>query len=114
MRQAGWSRLPSKRDYGTLAYRAAMYEEATRTDGMQDYMATQRTMREGIIRELCDGTLDKYGNTNDCCKRAVLHYLNVALGHVAQVHDDFDKARAMKDQQDAAQAMSRQGPLHAV
>jgi len=77
-----------------------MYHEAERTQGMQDYMSMQVKLRDGIVRELLDGTLDKYGNSRDCCKRAVLHYLNVQLGYTKSIHEQFEAAQKVQDKLD--------------
>ena len=99
MRRAGWSPLPSsgRPSYANLAFSAAMYSEVERLPGWQDFMYRIRQMREGIVRELLDGTLDKFGHSNDDSKRAVLHCLSVQLGYARGILEDFEKARKIKD-----------------
>lgn len=102
MRQAGWSPLPSssRPSYATLAYAAAMFAEVERLPGWQDFMYRVRQMREGIVRELLDGSLDKFGKSNDDSKRAVLFFLDAQLSYVPSLLADFEKARKIKDDLD--------------
>ncbi len=53
-----------------------------------------------MARELLDGTLDKFGNTRDNEKRAVLVALDRLLAFVPAVHRQFETLDAKKKEQE--------------
>lgn len=81
-----------------------MYQEVGGHPAWQDYMARITAMRDDITRELLDGTLDKWGRTNDEGKRAVLFYLNRQLSYVPSITKTFEVATQRKREMDARSA----------
>lgn len=105
LRQGGYSPL-RRRDaagrpsFAAIAHAAAQYQDVERHPAWRDHMAAMAAMREGMVRELCDGTLDRHGRNNDCCKRAVLYFLNKIISQPHEVVADYERlARAAEEQE---------------
>jgi hypothetical protein len=67
-------------------------------------------MRSSVTSELLAGTLDKFGNSRDSEKRAVLLYLDRLIAFPAHVHRQYTDLTKRKEQQE--EKLKRKTGIH--
>ena len=75
----------------------AIYLEMEKTAAWRDFMARVLRMRDDTTSELLCGTVDKFGNSRDSEKRAVLHCLNRLIIFTSAIHKQYDEFLKKKE-----------------
>lgn len=69
-----------------------LYTDIERHEAWKDFMSRLRTMHDTTVQSLVHGTLDKFGNSHDDERRAVLVALERILSYVPAIrkqHEDL-------------------------
>lgn len=86
--------------YSDVARLHAIYSEVEAHPAWKDLMARMHKMRTDIASELLAGTLDKFGNSRDAEKRAVLTSLDRIATFSRSVHTQFEELEKQRKKQE--------------
>lgn len=84
--------------YEQLESLAAGYNDVAKHRAWIDFRHKLAELRQVIISELLRGTLDKFGETRDNEKRAVLLFLDRILAIPYTLQEEYEKLRKRKDE----------------
>lgn len=73
-----------------------MYSDLGHMDGWRDHTARLHKLRREIAGEILQGTLDKFGNSRDNEKRAVLFLLEKLISYPVALAAEFDSLTRKK------------------
>jgi uncharacterized protein (DUF3084 family) len=87
-----------------------MYDQLQSLEGWRDFTARLAAMREDTRQQLYLGTLDKWGQSHDDEKRAVLAFLDAILGFVPSLKEQWQDLKAKADE--IEQRAQARGDIH--
>jgi hypothetical protein len=98
--KAGFPQPTQVSKYADVMRLHTLYAEVETQPAWKDYMARVQHLRASITSELLLGTLDKFGNSRDSEKRAVLDSINRLLAFPPAIHRQYEDLTKRKEQQE--------------
>lgn len=110
MTKAGFPLPIQVSKYADVARLHVLYTEIKKHAAWGDLMARVQRMRADIASELLTGTMDKFGNSRDSEKRAVLVSLDRILAFAPAVHRQYEQLTKKKEEQE--EKLKRKSGIH--
>jgi hypothetical protein len=86
--------------FADIAYKSTQYRDLEHLGAWKDFMHTIAQVRLGMQNNLIrSGGMDKEGRDHSDELRAVIHTLDVILGHVPAIHAEFERQEKLLEQQ---------------